>query len=319
MLKQLLQDKRHYLDHFFDNIDVASMEKVLHALHQCRGGVFFSGVGKSGLVAKKIAVTMASTGTRALFLSPTDALHGDIGIVSPNDLCVLISKSGESQELLNLVPYLQSRGVSLIAVVSNPQSRLSQACHLSMNLPLMKELCPFDMAPTTSAVIQLIFGDILAVALMKLNDFKLEQYSLNHPAGRIGRRVTVKVKELMRKAEQLPLCAPNEKLVNILYELSNKQCGCILVVSENQHLEGIFTDGDLRRSLQTYKDRLFDMPMQLLMNAFPRTIDQEQLAWTALKNMEADPVKPITVLPVVDEKKQVIGLLKMHDIIQAGL
>ncbi len=319
MLKALLQAKRHYLDHFFEHVDVSSMEKMLHALHQCRGGIFFSGVGKSGLVAQKIAVTMASTGTRALFLSPTDALHGDIGLVSQNDLCVLISKSGESQELLNLVPHLQQRGVCLVAVVSNPSSRLSKLCNLSMHLPLKKELCPFDLVPTTSAVIQLILGDVLAVGLMQLNNFDLAQYSLNHPSGRIGKRSSLKVKDLMRSSDAIPKCAPQAKLVNILYELSSKQCGCILVVSPENNLLGIFTDGDLRRALEKYNALVFDMRVDQLMNPSPRCTDPEELAWEALKTMESIVSQPITVMPVVLENKQVVGLLKMHDVIQAGL
>lgn len=319
MITNLLAAGKQYISHFFDKLDVPSTEKVLQLLRECEGVLLFTGVGKSGLVAKKIAVTMTSTGTRALFISPTDALHGDIGMVTDKDIFVLISKSGESDELLNLIPFIRNKGARLVAVVSNENSRLVKACDFSVNLPLEKELCPFDMAPTTSTVIQMIFGDILAIALMSLRNFSLDEYVMNHPAGRIGKRISLKVKDLMIKDNGVPLSKPTDKLVDTLVELSNKRCGCVLVVDDAGILQGIFTDGDLRRALQNKGPQSLELPLRELMTKSPKTIGPEVLAWKAVEVMEGDQKHPITVLAVVDDNNKVEGIIKMHDIVQSGL
>lgn len=319
MLEELFHFHRDSLDYFFNHIDIAKSEEILDKFLKCEGTLFFTGIGKSALVAKKIAVTMVSTGTRALFLSASDAVHGDLGIVSNRDVFVFLSKSGESDELLQLIPYLRNKGAYLIAIVSTPNSRLANACHCHVVLPLKKELCPFDLAPTTSSAIQLIFGDVLTVALMRLKKFTLSDYALNHPAGRIGKRISLKVKDLMIKNPRLPLCSPQAPLMGILSELSSKGCGCILAVGETQELKGIFTDGDLRRSLEQHGVKALEMPLSALMTHAPRSIGPEVLAWEAMKSMEALQNQAITVLPVIDQEQRVLGLIKMHDILQTGL
>lgn len=319
MLGELFGLHRDYLDYFFENVDLAASEAVLQTFLNCTGTIFFTGVGKSGLVAKKIAVTMVSTGTRALFLSPTDALHGDIGIVSDKDVFVFLSKSGESDELLNLIPYLRNKGAYLIGIVSTPTSRLGNACNLNIYLPLKKELCPFDLAPTTSAAIQLIFGDVLTIALMRTKNFSLSDYALNHPAGRIGKRISLKVKDLMITGKRLPSCHPDASLVSILGELSSKGCGCILVTAEDQRLLGIFTDGDLRRSLTKHGVHVLDKNIHEVMTISPRVIGPDVLAWDAMKHMESNQNQAITSMPVIDQDKRLLGLIKMHDILQSGL
>lgn len=279
----------------------------------------FTGVGKSGLVAEKIALTMTSTGSRALYLSPINALHGDIGIVSSQDIFIMISKSGESEELFNIIPSLRNKKVKLVGIVSNMNSRLAKACDFVIYLPVEKELCPFDLVPTTSTVVQMIYGDLLAVALMRMKNFSLDQYALNHPAGRIGKRISLKVSDLMIQGENIPLCAPQDLLMEILVELSHKRCGCILVVDEQKHLLGIFTDGDLRRSLQKFEARALQMPIRELMSKSPRWIAPERLAWESMQLMEIDQKNAITVLPVLDADQVVVGLIKLHDIVQSGL
>lgn len=318
-LKKLLEKEREILFRFFEQIDLSAADRLFQILKECKGLIFISGVGKSGLIAEKIAVTMTSTGSRAFFLSPTNAMHGDIGIVSKDDVFLMISKSGESEELLQMVPFLRNRGVTPIAIVNNSHSRLAKACEFSVVLPMEKELCPFDLVPTTSAVIQLIFGDVLAVALMMHKDFSLVDYAMNHPAGKIGRRLTLRVKDLMLKGKDIPLCHPSDKLVNTLVELSNKRCGCVLVVDDQQHLLGIFTDGDLRRALQKLGSEALETTMQSLMTPTARFISSEEMASQALSLMEADQHRPITVLPVLNEELRVVGLIKLHDIIQSGL
>ena len=318
MLSELFARQRDYMDHFFKSLDLDAAEAFFQSLAKCTGSLFFCGVGKSGIIAQKIAATMASTGTKALAISPMDALHGDLGNVSKNDLFVLISKSGESDELLNLVPYVRNKCKEVLAIVSNPGSRLAKASDFCVNLPLKQELCPFGMAPTTSAAIQLIFGDVMAVALMKTKKFSLSAYSENHPSGRIGKRLNLKVEDLMLRGDEVPLVLPSQKLKDVLVILSNKRCGCLIVVDDQKRLLGIFTDGDLRRSLQSQQEKVLELEIEALMTESPKSIGVEQLAWSAAEEMESDPEHPVMVLPVVDGGT-VVGLIKMHDIIQAGL
>lgn len=318
-LQQLLADQQNGLASYFQTIDLSSCQQLLDAIAKLRGVVFFTGVGKSGFVAEKIATTLTSTGTRALFLPPTNALHGDIGIISSQDLVVFLSKGGESDELLQMIPPLRRRGVSLFAVVSTLSSRLQRACDGTIYLPVSKELCPFGLAPTTSAIVQMLFGDLLAVALMRQRNFSLDEYALNHPAGKIGRRISWKVADLMLREGQLPLSLPGEKLLDLLVELSDKRCGCLLIADGERHLQGIFTDGDLRRALQQHGPVALDYPIEQLMSRTPKSISGEALAHEAMALMQSDPLHPVTALPVVDEARRIVGLIKLHDIVQSGL
>lgn len=318
MLKRLFEDEKRYLDFFFDNLNMEMAEIMLQAFLSCTGVIFFTGIGKSGIVAQKIAVTLVSTGTKALYLPPTDALHGDLGIVSPEDLFVFLSKSGESEELLQLIPYVRNKGARLIGVVSNPSSRLARATDLMICLPLERELCPFDLVPTTSTEIQLIFGDVLSIALMRAKNFGICEFAKNHPGGRLGKRMTILAQDLMLKDSALPVCTPSDKLIDVLVELSNKGCGCLLIVNEKKELLGIFTDGDLRRALQNRGVESLQETMGGLMNPKPKWTSPQVLAWEAMKIMEADPKHPFMVLPILD-KGVLIGLVKMHDIIQHGI
>ncbi len=319
MLKELFEKEKEALNHFLDNLDLEAAEKLFQLLKECKGLVLLTGIGKSGFVAEKIAFTMTSTGSRAFFLSPNTALHGDIGMVSNDDIFIMISKSGESDELLQMVPFLRNKKVTLVAIVNNGESRLAKACDLTVVLPMEEELCPFNLAPTTSTVIQMIFGDVLAIALMKHKNFSLSDFAMNHPAGKIGRRLTLRVKDLMLTGALVPTCSPNHRLVETLFELSNKRCGCVLIVDEQQVLKGIFTDGDLRRSLQKHGPGALDARIGDLMTPTPRHIQSEEMAAHALSLMESDQKHPVMVLPVVDERKKVMGLIKMHDIVQSGL
>lgn len=319
MLKELVERQKEYFSYFWQTLDLQAAERILQRFFLCEGTIVFSGVGKSGLVAKKIAMTMTSVGTKAIYVCPFNALHGDIGIIDSKDLFVMLSKSGESEELLHLIPLLRNRSVPIIAWVSNGASRLSKACDDSIVLPVEKELCPFDLAPTTSAAVQMIFGDMLAVALMRQKNFTMNEYALNHPAGRIGRRTSLRVADLMLTGARLPLCEPSHLLVDILVELSKKQCGAILVTDPSRKLLGIFTDGDLRRALQQQGAAALQSPISQLMNTTPRTICSEALAWEAMRAMESDQKHPITVLPVVSPDRNILGLIKMHDLVQSGL
>lgn len=322
-LRDLLQDlflqESISLKYFFEHLNLQSSEKILQAILQCEGIVFLTGIGKSGHVAKKIAVSMTSTGTRALYISPVDSLHGDIGLVTKEDLFIFISKSGESDELLNLIPFIRNKGASCIAIVSEQNSRLSKAADISIALPIDKELCPFDLAPTTSTSIQMIFGDVLTIALMRIKNFTIDQFATNHPGGKIGKRITLRVKDLMRAHDMIPSCYPENPLKDILAEQSNKQAGCIFIVDHQNTLVGIFTDGDLRRSLQKYGAKALDIPMKELMTKNPRFTRPETFAWDAMKYMEADQKRPITVLAVADDTQKLVGFIKLHDILQSNV
>lgn len=319
MIKTLLEKERTNLNHFLDNVNVDELQKLHDLMTACSGLIILTGVGKSGLVAEKISMTLSSTGTRSLFISSTNALHGDIGIVSNQDIFIMLSKSGESDELLNLVPFLRNKNVKIVAIVSNIKSRLAKAVDHVLELPNEPELCPFDLAPTTSTVMQMIVGDVLAVALMQSKQFSQDQFAANHPSGRIGRRIVTRVKDLMIKGEGIPKAHPKSKLVDTLVELSNKRCGCVLITDETEHLLGIFTDGDLRRALQNKGSVALESPMSALMTTKARSIHANNLAWDALHKMEADQKHPITILAVLDDDEKIVGVIKMHDIIQAGL
>lgn len=319
LLKKLLEEERKNLEYFFDKIDLEALQKVYSILKACKGLIIFSGVGKSALVAKKIAATMTSTNTRAIYLSPMNALHGDIGIVSKEDVFVLISKSGESEELVQLLPFLRNKKATLVAVVSNLSSRLAKASDIALCLPVKKELCPFDLAPTTSSIVQMIFGDVISIALMREKNFSIDEYAFNHPAGQIGKRLTFKVGDLMLTGSEIPTAQSESKLIDCLVELSNKRCGSLLITNNDLELLGIFTDGDLRRALQQLGSKALDLPIKELMNSNPRTITRDSLASEALKLMEGSKKNEVSVLPVVDEHKKILGLLKLHDLIQTGI
>lgn len=312
MLKELFERQRIHLNSFFDQIDFRAAEKILEKIHACRGVIVLSGVGKSGHIAEKIAATFMSLGIRCLFLSPANALHGDIGFISSEDLFLVFSKSGETEELLSLLPHVKKKGACTIAITSRADSRLSKLSDLTMLLPIDKELCPLDLAPTTSTTAQLIFGDCLAIALMEKKKFTIDGFAANHPGGLLGRKITLKVADLMLKGDAVPLCQKEDRLIDVLHVLSAKRCGCLLVVDDARRLLGIFTDGDLRRAVQSKGNQALQMKIQELMTYSPKTASPDLLAQFALQKMEDS--QRVTVLPVVD-RDVVVGLLHMHDII----
>ncbi len=318
MLLELISEQRRNLEHYFDHLDLSQVDAVLQQCLSIKGLIVFTGVGKSGIIAEKIAMTLISTGTKALYLPPTNFLHGDIGILSEGDLFVLMSRSGETEELLNLIPFAKKRKTQLLAIVSNPESRLAKACDVFIDLPFEKELCPFDLAPTTSTTVQLLFGDLLAIALMRAKGFDLSTYALNHPSGSIGKKMTITVDDLMFKDHHIPLVKPEDRLLDVLVELTNKKCGALLVADEAKTLLGIFTDGDLRRALQLKGSDVLQKNLQELMTPSALWIERGTLAWEALKIMQKDPKKFVMILPVVEQGK-VVGILRMHDIVQAGI
>ena len=251
-----------------------------------KGVVFFTGVGKSGFIAQKISMTLVSTGTKAVFLNPVDALHGDIGIVGEEDILVLFSKSGSTEELLGLVPFAKARGARLVSVTCLSGSKLARACDSAIVLPLERELCPFDLAPVTSTAIQLLFGDTVAIAVMEEKGLSRDAYAKNHPAGRIGKRLLLQVADVMDAGDRVPTSLPGTKVVEVLMELSEKGRGCVIVVDEERRLLGTFSDGDLRRGMQSMGAAALDCPVSELMGRNPRSVPLESKAVDALEEME---------------------------------
>jgi arabinose-5-phosphate isomerase len=318
MIKEILQKQQNLLFHFFENLDAERAESFLRECISCTGVLFFSGIGKSGIIAEKIATTLISTGTRAFFISPTNLLHGDLGMISERDICIFLSKSGETEEILSLIPFLRQRKTRLLSIVSNANSRLSKLSDHAMYLPVLEELCSFNLVPTISTTVQLLFGDLLAVALMQSKQFSLDEYALNHPSGLIGKTLALRVDDLMLKGDQIPLCFPDDLLLSQLVELSNKKSGCLLVTDDKRNLVGIFTDGDLRRSLQKYGADSLQKKLGELMTKNPISIPEGTLAMEALKAMQKNMNRWVQVAPVL-KNNEVVGLIRMHDIVQSGL
>ncbi|KAK9801353.1 hypothetical protein WJX73_009327 [Symbiochloris irregularis] len=317
----LFREQQRFLNFFFDQLDLKLVQLFCEACLECTGSILFTGVGKSGFIAQKIAQTLVSTGTKAVYLNATDALHGDLGIVAPGDLVVIVSKSGNTDELIRLVPYAKAKGAKLISVTSCNGSKLDELCDLAVHLPLERELCPFDLAPVTSTAIQMLFGDTAAIALMQAKHLTADQYAMNHPAGRIGKRLILRVSDLMLVGDSVPTVGPSVPTMEVLGELSAKGCGCVLVVAPpadgNVQLLGTFTDGDLRRSLQTFGAKMLEKPVSTLMNGQPVTCDSQMKAIDAMQVMEGPP-RRVTFLPVVDAGV-LAGLVTLHGLVSAGL
>eukprot|EP00899_Mesostigma_viride_P007570 jgi/Mesvir1/16814/Mv15176-RA.1 len=316
-IKELFACQRQYINYFFENVDYALLRTFAQKVWECKGTCFFTGIGKSGFIAQKIAMTLASTGTKAGFLSAVDALHGDIGMVEADDMLVLISKSGATEEILKLIPAAKCKGAYLVGVTSIPGSKLERACDMHVILPLERELCPFDLAPVTSTALQMLFGDTIAIALMQERQLTKEQYALNHPAGRIGKRLVLKVSDVMKSGDDLPLCKGEQKLVDVLVELSSKGCGCMLVVTDSMELLGTFTDGDLRRALKNSGGSVLERQMKDLMITHPRVVDVNAMAVDAMTIMETG--KPVQFLPVLKDGSKLVGIVTIHQLVHAGL
>ncbi|PIA36398.1 hypothetical protein AQUCO_03400349v1 [Aquilegia coerulea] len=317
-LLNLFKSQQKYLNFFFQNLDLSQTLTFTQTLLNAKGTIYFTGIGKSGFVAQKISQTLVSLGIRSGFLSPVDALHGDIGILSRSDLLVLFSKSGNTEELLKLVPCAKAKGVFLISVTSIEGNLLEGVCDLNVHLPLERELCPYNLAPVTSTAIQMVFGDTVAIALMGARNLSKDEYGANHPAGRIGKSLIFKVKDVMKKQEELPVCREGDLIMDQLVELTSKGCGCLLVIDDAHHLIGTFTDGDLRRTLKASGEGIFKLSVGQMCNRNPRTIGPDAMAVEAMEKMESPP-SPVQFLPVIDHENVVIGIITLHGLVSAGL
>jgi arabinose-5-phosphate isomerase len=293
-----------------------SVERAIKLLLDCDSKIVVVGVGKSGIIANKIADTMTSTGTVAVFLHPTDALHGGLGVITGGDCVIALSNSGETDEILALLPALKTREVSLIAIVGNTHSTLARNSDVVLDASVDKEACPLNLAPTTSTTVALAIGDALAMTLMQAKNLTAEAFAANHPAGRLGKRLTLKVANLMHES---PNVAPEAGWLEVVKTISKFALGAVNVVNGENKLIGIVTDGDLRRTIEkTAPENLANLNAAQMMTANPVTANPEMLAYDALNKMENRPMQ-ISVLPVVDESGAAVGLLRVHDIVRRGL
>ena len=293
-----------------------SVEQAIKLLLECDSKIVVVGVGKSGIIANKIADTMTSTGTVAIFLHPTDALHGGLGVVTRGDCVITLSNSGETDEILALLPALKAREVSIIAIVGNTNSTLARNADVVLDASVDKEACPLNLAPTTSTTVALAIGDALAMTLMQAKNLTAEAFAANHPAGRLGKRLTLKVANLMHES---PNIATDAGWLEVVKTLSKFALGAVNVVDPTGKLIGIVTEGDLRRTIErTAHENLAAIRAAEMMTRDPVTAAPETLAFDALELMENRPAQ-ISVLPVVDEAGTAIGLLRIHDIVRSGL
>jgi arabinose-5-phosphate isomerase len=289
---------------------VAAVELVLH----CNGRVVVSGIGKSGHIARKLAATLASTGTPAFFVHPAEASHGDLGMITPADVVVMLSNSGETDELVLLTPHLKRQGAKIVALTGNEQSSLAQAADVHIDAAVDAEACPLGLAPTASTTAMLALGDALAIALLDARGFSVDDFARSHPGGPIGRRLLTRVRDVMVSGDALPMVGVDAPLSEAIVVMSRKGMGMTAVLDAQGRVAGIFTDGDLRRCLDKRRD-IDGVGVRDVMTRTPRTIGPERLAIDCVELMEAVP--KVTVLLVVDEERRLVGALHLHDLFRA--
>lgn len=299
-----------------ERLDRASVESAVNLLACCESKVIVLGVGKSGVIAQKIAQTLTSTGTVAVFVHPSDALHGSLGMITAGDIVIALSNSGETDEILAILPALKQRQVSLISIIGNMDSTLASRSDVVLDASVDKEACPLNLAPTTSTTVALAIGDAIAMTLMEAKGQTEEDFAANHPAGRLGKRLTLKVADLMHPS---PDVLPGAGWLDVVKAISKHALGAVNVVDESSELIGIITDGDLRRTIERAEEGKLDgLTAQQMMTRGPIAVTAEMLAFEALRLMENRPSQ-ISVLPVVDENGTCIGLLRLHDIVRSGI
>jgi arabinose-5-phosphate isomerase len=318
-VQELLQLESNAIAQTATRLDPAQVERVVDLIAACNGNVVILGVGKSGIIGQKIAATMTSTGTAALYLHPSDALHGGLGIVQPDDVVIVLSNSGETDEIVGMLPYLKNRQVAIIAIVGNLNSTLARRADAVLDASVDQEACPLNLAPTTSTTVALAIGDALAMTVMKVKGLTTDDFAVNHPAGRLGKRLTLRVEDLMHRNGENPTIATGSSWVEVVRAISKGGLGAVCVVDPHGRLAGIITDGDLRRAIErTSHDALAKLTCDEFMTRQPTVATPHLLAFDALRLMEDRPSQ-ISVLPVVDEDQICVGIIRVHDIVRSGL
>jgi arabinose-5-phosphate isomerase len=315
LARQVLATEAAAIDALSARLGAAFVAAVA-MLFACEGRVVVSGIGKSGHIARKLAATLASTGTPAFFVHPAEASHGDLGMITPDDVVVMVSNSGETDELVTLTPHIKREGARMVAITGNEQSSLAQAADVHLDAAVDAEACPLGLAPTASTTAALALGDALALALLDARGFSAEDFARSHPGGTLGRRLLTRVSDVMRTGEALPVSDARATLAEAIVEMSRKGMGMTALVGDDARIVGIFTDGDLRRCLERVRD-VAAVPVADVMTRHPRTIAPEALAGDCVELMERTP--KVSQLLVVDAAGRLVGALHLHDLFRARI
>ncbi len=294
----------------------SNFEKAVAMLYESTGRVIVTGMGKSGLVGKKIAATLSSTGTPAFFMHPAEASHGDLGMVTSHDVIIAITNSGETEEVINLLPFLKRFNVQLIVLTGNAHSTLSKAADAVLDVSVQEEACPLGFVPTSSTTAALAMGDAIAVAILIKRGLKTEDFACYHPSGTLGKKLLTTVKDLMHSGLDLPLVSISTSVAEALIEISSKRLGMTIVSDNDRKILGIITDGDIRRGVEKWGKSFFDMDIQSVMSRNPKSISPDELATKALSLMEH---YSITSLIIADDEKRAVGVIHPHDILKKGI
>ena len=288
---------------------------ICKEIHNCKGKLIIFGVGKSGHIANKISATLSSTGTPSFFIHPSEGLHGDIGSVRKNDVVLIISNSGCTPEIVRLLPNLKKIGCKILSLCGNDDSKIFKYSDISINISIKKEACPLNLAPTSSTTATLVVGDVIAIILMKMKNFKSNDFASNHPGGRLGKNLNLKIKDIMKKNKDIPIITSEKKLKDALIEMTKKSLGCVIVSSDSKKAVGFFTDGDLRRSI----NKLLDIHNTSIVKTMTKkfiSCKENDFALDVLNIMKE---KKINSLPVLDNKKKIVGAINMHILIDSGI
>ena len=291
-----------------------SFVEACEACENCKGKIIVMGLGKSGHIADKIAATFASTGTSAFFIHPSEAIHGDLGMIDKEDIVLILSNSGETEEIVSLIPIIKNMGITIIALTGNEESKLSNEASINLNVKVKEEACPMNLAPTASTTAALAMGDAIAVALLEKKGFTKEDFAKSHPGGSLGRKLLLSLGDIMHKNNEIPIVYETDKLASGLIEMSEKALGMTAVLNDNNELVGIFTDGDLRRTLENKVD-IQSTYMKEVMSKDPYIMNEDTLAYNAVATIQE---MKITSLLIVKDKR-VIGALNIHDLFRAGV
>lgn len=314
IIKRVIKIEINALLNLYENVS-SDFEKAVNILKKCKGKIVIIGLGKSGLIGQKISATLSSTGTPSIYLHPVEAAHGDIGVIMKKDVVVVISQSGETEEIKDILPALKNLEIPVIAITGNKNSTLSKNADCVINSFVKEEACPMGLAPTASTIVQLAIGDALAIALLELKKFKKEDFAKLHPGGTLGKKLTLKVKDIMHTGDELPVVKKDTVLKDALLIMTKKRFGCVAVVDKKNKLCGIFTDGDLRRLIEKNVNP-FSLKMSSIMILRPKMVNEEELVVRALDIMEKN---KITVLLIPDKQKRVKGIVHLHDILSSGI
>ena len=299
------------LEQRIDSDFIKTCELILH----CKGRTIVTGMGKSGHIGNKIAATLASTGTPSFFVHPGEASHGDLGMITKDDVVICISNSGSSAEIVTLLPMLKRMNIPLISMTGNPESTLAEAASAKLDISITSEACPLDLAPTSSTTVTLVMGDALAIALLEARGFTAEDFAFSHPGGALGRKLLLRIEDIMHAEQEVPFVKQGQTISDAIVVMTEKGFGMTTVVDTDNRLLGIFTDGDVRRCVDQ-KQNFAEQPIESVMTANPKTIHKDILAAEALSIMEKN---TITALVVEDDLHHPIGVVHMHDILRAGV